>query len=287
MHKDFMALINANMKDFSKGQRAIAKYIMENYDKAAFMTASRLGKAVDVSESTVVRFASQLGFGGYPGMQKAIQEMIRNKLTSIQRIEVTNDQIGDQDILTSVLQSDVDKIRTTLENVDKAAFNEAVDTLMSARRIFIMGVRSSATLAGFMGFYFNYLFDDVHVVQNDAGGEFFEQLMKVSDQDVIVAFSFPRYSSDTVKAVEFCRRKNVKVIVITDSGSSPLATKGDVVLYASSNMVSFVDSLVAPMSVVNAIIVAVSRKKGADVAQTFSQLEKIWEEYKVYEINDD
>lgn len=286
MSKDFMILMNENIKSFSKGQRAIAKYIVENYDKAAFMTASRLGKVVDVSESTVVRFASQLGFDGYPGMQKAIQEMIRNKLTSIQRIEVSNDQIGNHDVLTSVLHSDIEKIRFTLENIDKASFENAVDTLMSAKRIFLMGVRSSATLAGFMGFYFNYLFDDVHVVQNDAGGEFFEQLMRVSADDVIVAFSFPRYSSDTVKAVEFCRRKNVHVIVITDSASSPLAAKGDIVLFASSNMLSFVDSLVAPMSVTNALIVAVSRRKGADVAFTFSQLEKIWEEYKVYEINE-
>lgn len=283
MSKDILAVIQSNMGAFSKGQKLIANFILNSYDKAAFMTASRLGKTVNVSESTVVRFAAELGYDGYPAMQKALQEMIRNKLTAVQRIEVSNDRIGNHDILSMVLQSDIEKIRMTLEEADREAFGHTVDTILDAKRIYILGVRSAAAIASFLGFYFNLIFENVTLVNTTSASEIFEQLLRVKRGDVVIGVSFPRYSKRTVKAMEFAHDRGASVVAITDSVTSPLAAIADHALLAKSDMASFVDSLVAPLSMVNALIVAVSRRKNSDLAQIFGELERIWDEYDVYE----
>ena len=283
MNRDILTVIQENMSTFSKGQKRIANYILESYDKAAFMTASRLGKTVSVSESTVVRFAAELGYDGYPSMQRSLQKMIRNRLTSVQRIEVSNDRIGDQDLLSSVLQSDIEKIRLTLEEVDRQSFDRAVDAIVSARKIYIMGVRSSASLATFLSFYFNLIFDNVISVAANTASEVFETMLRVGAEDVVIGVSFPRYSSRTVQAMNFARDRGATTIAITDSEASPLAPISNYTLKARSDMASFVDSLVAPLSLVNALLVAVSRKKNDDLAHTFQTLEDIWAEYGVYE----
>lgn len=283
MNRDILTVIQENMSTFSKGQKRIANYILESYDKAAFMTASKLGKTVNVSESTVVRFASELGYDGYPSMQKSLQKMIRNRLTSVQRIEVSYDRFGDQDVLTSVLQSDIDKIRMTLEEVDHQSFEHAVDAIVKARRIYIIGVRSSASIATFLHFYLNLIFDNVVLIGASTASEVYENLIKVGAEDVVLGISFPRYSSRTVHGMKFAKDQGAATIAITDSEASPLASTATYTLKARSDMASFVDSLVAPLSLVNALLVAVSRKKNEDLSNTFQKLEKIWEEYGVYE----
>ncbi len=283
MNHDILAIIQENMHTFSKGQKRIANFILDSYDKAAFMTASKLGKRVGVSESTVVRFAAELGYDGYPDMQRTLQKMIRNRLTSVQRIEVTNDRLGDQDLLSMVLQSDIEKIRLTLEELDRDSFDKAVEAIVSARRIYIIGVRSSASIATFLSFYFNLIFDNVVEVTANTASEVFERLLRVGEGDTVIGVSFPRYSSRTVQAMSFARDRGAVTVAITDSEASPLAPISTYTLKARSDMASFVDSLVAPLSLVNALLVAVSRKKGDDLANTFQTLEQIWDEYGVYE----
>lgn len=283
MPKDILSTIQAEMNTFSKGQKLIANFILESYDKAAFMTASKLGKTVKVSESTVVRFAAELGYDGYPAMQKALQEMIRSKLTSIQRIEVSNDRIGDHDILSMVMQSDIEKIRLTMEETDQAQFQRAVDAIVKARHIYILGVRSAAAIASFLGFYFTLIFNNVTIIHTTSSSEVFEQLLHIGPEDVILGISFPRYSRRTVKAMQFAHDRGAESIAITDSAVSPLAPYSTITLLAKSDMASFVDSLVAPLSLVNALIVAIGRKKNDDLSQTFESLERIWDEYEVYE----
>lgn len=286
MRNDVLSDLQAKMGSFSKGQRRIAQYILESYDKAAFMTASRLGKNVGVSESTVVRFAVELGYDGYPSMQKAMQEMVVNRLTSVQRIEVTNDRLGDQDVLSMVLQADTEKLRQTGETVDRAAFEAAVRAVLDAQRVYILGVRSAAPLANFLGYYLNYMFQNVHIVTASGASEMFEQIVGMNSRDAVIAFSFPRYSATTAKAAQYCRSTGATVIGITDSKLSPLGECSDYVLAAKSGMVSLVDSLVAPMSVVNALIVAIAAKKEQELSQTFRELEGLWEEYHIYEKQD-
>ena len=283
MNRDILTVIQDSMSSFSKGQKKIAGFILESYDKAAFMTASRLGQRVGVSESTVVRFAFELGYDGYPDMQRSLQKMIRNRLTTVQRIEVTNDRLGDQDLLSMVLQSDVEKIRQTLEELDRDSFYSAVDAIVAARKIYIIGVRSSAAIASFLHFYFNLIFDNVVLVSANTASETFESLLRVGEGDAVIGISFPRYSSRTVQALSFARDRGATAIAITDSETSPLAPISRYTLTARSDMASFVDSLVAPLSLVNALLVAVSQRKNEDLAHTFHTLEEIWEEYNVYE----
>ena len=283
MKDDILSILEERSPSFSKGQRRIAGYITEAYDKAAFMTASRLGKTVGVSESTVVRFAVELGFDGYPEMQKAMQEMVMNRLTSVQRMEIANDRIGKEDVLTKVLQADADKIRQTSETISRDHFNAAVEALVRARRIYVLGVRSSATLAQFAGYYMNYMFDNVHVITASGPGEMFERLVGVTAEDVVLAFSFPRYSSATIKAAQYCRNIGATVVGVTNSALSPLAQHCDHVLLAKSDMVSLVDSLVAPLSVVNALLVALASAREREMEKSFEILERVWEEYNVYE----
>lgn len=283
MKDDILAVLEDRIHTFSKGQRRIAAYITDAYDKAAFMTASSLGKAVGVSESTVVRFAVELGYDGYPSMQKAMQEMVVNRLTSVQRIEVANDRIGDQDIVSMVLQADIDKLRKTGETLDRNEFQAAVNAILKAKRVYIIGVRSAATLANFLGHYLNYMFRNVHTVTASGAGEMFEQIVGVGEEDAVIAFSFPRYSSTTAKGAKYCRSTGATVIGVTDSRLSPLGQNCDHILLTKSDMVSLVDSLVAPLSLVNALIVALAAKREKELGRTFNALEHIWEEYNVYE----
>ena len=283
MNNDFLSILQEKEPTFSKGQKRIARYITDSYDKAAFMTANRLGKTVGVSESTVVRFAVDLGFDGYPSMQKAMREMVLNRLTSVQRIEVANNRFGDQDVVSMVLHSDMEKLRQTSETVSRETFGACVDAILKAKRVYILGVRSVAPLANFLGHYLNYMFNNVHVISGFSAGEMFEKIVGVNEDDVIIAFSFPRYSASTTKGARYCRSAGATVIGITDSKDSPLGQCSDHVLVAKSDMVSLVDSLVAPLSLVNALIVAIAARREKELSQTFSNLERIWDEYDVYE----
>lgn len=287
MNGDILELLAEKAPTFSKGQRAIAKFITESYDKAAFLTASKLGKTVGVSESTVVRFAVELGYDGYPSMQKAMREMVLNRLTSVQRIEVANDRIGDQDVVSMVLQSDMDKLRQTGEILDRDAFRASVNALLGAKRIYIVGVRSAAPLANFLGYYLGYMFNNVHIVNASGSSEMFEKIVGITAEDAVIAFSFPRYSTATLRAAGYCRSVGATVVGVTDHHQSPLAQSSDHVLLAKSDMVSLVDTLVAPLSVCNALIVALASKREKELAKTFNTLERVWEEYHVYEKRED
>ena len=283
MPADILTHIQNGIHAFSKGQKKIASYILTNYDKAAFMTASRLGKTVGVSESTVVRFAVELGFEGYPEMQKTLQELVRNKLTSVQRIEVASDQFGNQDVVSSVLQRDANAIRMTGEALDRGQMTRAVDAILHARCIYIVGVRSSAALANYLNFYFRNIFDNVRLVSSTATSEMFEQLLRVGREDVVIGISLPRYSSRTVKLLQYAHDSGATVVTITDKPEAPAGKVADYVLCAKSNMVSFVDSLVAPMSVINALIVSVGLQQEDSVAKTYEDLERLWDEYDAFE----
>lgn len=280
---DLTSRINECYGSLSKGQKILATYITDNYDKAVFLTAAKMGQVVGVSESTVVRFATHLGYKGYPEFQKALEEMVRNKLNSIQRMEVTYGRISQSHILETVLQSDQEKIKDTLEHIDEHAFELAVDTIIKAKHIYIVGIRSCAPLAAFMAFYFNLMFENVTLLQTNNSSELFEQMMRISKDDVIIGISFPRYSMRTLKAMEFANNRNAKVITLTDSVHSPMNLYSSCNLIARSDMASIVDSLVAPLSVINALIVALCMKKQGEVAKTLETLEDIWNEYQVYE----
>ena len=283
MSRDLIHSITQQMSGFSKGQKRIAQYILSHYDKAAFMTAAKLGSTVGVSESTVVRFASELGFEGYPQLQRALQELIRNRLTSVQRMEVTSDQLGEGDVLHKVLNQDIEKIRRTLEKASVEVFEQAVDTIVSAKNIYILGVRSASALSGFMSFYFNQIFENVRLVNTTSTSEMFEQIMRIGEGDVFIGITFPRYSKRTVNAARFAKQNGAKVIAITDSNLSPIAEIADQLLLARSDMASFVDSLVAPLSVINALIVAIGIKKKDEISSTYERLEQIWDDYNVDE----
>lgn len=283
MKRDMLRTLEEQMPTFSKGQKQIARFIIDHYDKAAYMTASKMGAEVGISESTVVRFVMELGYEGYAEFQKSLQEIIRTKLTAFQRVEVTNSRMGDGDILKNVLMSDIDKIRRTLEYIDPVSFNNAVDRIVAARNIYIIGVRSSSSLAGFLNYNFRMMFDNVKFVQTTSGSEMFEQIMNIGKEDVMIAISFPRYSKRIIHAVEYARGTGADVISLTDSPESPIALHASYLLVAQSDMVSFVDSLVAPLSVINALIVAVSRKRQDEFAERLKKLEVIWDKYDVYD----
>jgi DNA-binding MurR/RpiR family transcriptional regulator len=279
--QDLMKLIQLKFPRLSKGQKLIAEYILKHYDKAAFMTAAKLGTTVNVSESTVVRFANELGFSGYPKLQKSLQEMIKTKLTSVQRIELSSDYISEENALKSVLKADMENIRATLEKINNKTFEEVVNAVFRAKRIYIVGFRSSQALADFLAFYLSLVLDNVK--QISAGvSDVFEQLLRVGEDDVVIGIGFPRYSSRTVEALNFAKSKNAEVVAITDSLLSPLAASADYTLIAQSNMASFVDSLVAPLSLINALIVAVGLREKDNISETFNNLENIWEEFNVY-----
>lgn len=274
--------IDAKMSTFSKGQKLIAKFIEQHYDRAAFLTASKLGELVGVSESTVVRFATELGYGGYPELQKAMQEMIKDKLTSVQRIDVTAAKIGEGSVLDTVLSQDILKIRRTLEETSREDFERAVESVINAENIYIFGVRSSSSLAGFLGYYFDLILGNVHIVTDSSRSGMYEALLRISEKDAIIGISFPRYSRTAAEAMTFAKSRGAATIAITDSLLSPLAQSAESVLLARSDMASVVDSLVAPLSLINALIVATVIKKKDDVKNTFAILENVWNEQGVY-----
>ncbi len=283
MKTNLLKLLESGYADFSKGQKRIASYLMEHYDKAAYMTAAKLGSMTDVSESTVVRFADELGFDGYAGLQAALRETVRTRLTAFERIELSDALIGDRDILEQVLLADTENLRKTLELIDKDAFNEAVDKIATARKIYILGVRSSAMLAGFMYYNLQMAFDNLVLVQTSLGSEMLEQIMHIGEGDVMIAISFPRYSRTVVKAVEFAAQQGANIVALTDSPQSPIAAQASQLLRASSDMASFADSLVAPLGIINAITVSVAKKRRSEVTERLQTLEKIWDEYDVYD----
>lgn len=287
MSEDILCVIESMAPTFSKGQRRIATYITESYDKAAFMTASKLGQTVGVSESTVVRFAMELGFDGYPTMQKVLQEMVMNRLTTVQRMGVTNDRIGDQDVVSSVLQSDMDKLRKTAESLNREDFQDCVDAFLKAKSIYVIGVRSASALASFAGYYLNYMFDNVHMITASGSSEMLEKLVNVKADDAVLAISFPRYSTATIKGVQHCIQAGATVVGLTNSSLSPLAQICDHTLIAKSDMVSLVDSLVAPLSVLNALLVALASGRKEVVQKNMDTLERLWDTYNVYEKRND
>jgi len=282
MAADICELIQEKMPTFSKGQRRIAHAILSDYDKTAFMTAAKLGQSVGVSESTVVRFATELGFAGYPEFQRAVQELIRGRLTPIQRIQITNARIGDGDLLAKVMGGDIDKIRRTLETIDRDAFDRTVNRILSAKRVFIIGVRSSYSLASFLHFNLSMILDNVHLIQPTSTSEVFEQILDISEGDALIALSFPRYSTKIIKAVRYAKANGAAIISLTDSQLSPIAENADCLLTAESDMVSFVDSLIAPFSIINAILAAITYRCPMEIQRRFERLEGIWDQYGVY-----
>lgn len=278
---DLMRMIQTKFSRLSKGQKLIAEYILKHYDKAAFMTAAKLGASVGVSESTVVRFANQLGYEGYPELQKALQELIKNKLTTAQRIELSNDFIIPNNALKGVLKSDIENIRATMEKINYEAFESTVNSILNSKKIYIVGLRSSAALADFLGFYLNLILDNVKIVSYGMS-DIFEQMLTLGEGDCVIGIGFPRYAMRTVETLNYAKSRGADVVAITDSVLSPLATKADYVLIAESNMASFVDSLVAPLSVINALIIAVGLKEKDKISKTFTELEQVWQEYQVY-----
>lgn len=283
MVEHLLTRIEMNIKNFSKGQKRIANYIEEHYDTAAFMTAAKLGKTVGVSESTVVRFANELGYSGYPKLQKAMQEMIRDKLTSVQRIDVTSTRIGNNHVLDAIMNQDIEKIRRTLEETSHEDFEKAVKSIVNAKRIYVFGVRSTASLAQFLGYYLSLIFDNVRVITDTSKTHTYEQLFRIGKDDVMIGISFPRYSTMAVEAMSLARQRGANSIAITDSMVSPLVSAADEVLLARSDMASVVDSLVAPLSLINALIVATVLEKKDEVTDTFKELELIWNHQGVYD----
>ncbi len=283
--KDLMKVIQMNFTRLSKGQKLIAEYITTNYDKAAFMTAAKLGEVVGVSESTVVRFALTLGFSGYPSLQRALQELIKNKLTTVQRLSMSDDYSNNEVGLKKVLRTDMENIKATIDEINSDTFEKVVDSILSAKRVYILGLRSSTALADYLGFYLGILVDDVKVVRRGIS-DIFEQILRVTKDDLVIGISYPRYSRRTLDALKYVKAQQCKIVGITDSLISPIASIADYTLIARSNMLSFVDSLVAPMSLLNALIIAIGMRQREDTEKYFNQLEDIWNEYNIYDNKD-
>ncbi|MHB1453675.1 MAG: MurR/RpiR family transcriptional regulator [Saccharofermentanales bacterium] len=280
---DIFSIIESSMPKMSKGQKSIARYIMSNYEKAAYLTAARIGIETNVSESTVVRFASELGFSGFPTFQSKLREDLKVKLTSVERLNTSAYSEYSGNPVKSVLNSDLEKLKYTIEHFDGAAFNNAADMIMKADRIFILGIRSASPLASFLGFYLNLMFDNVRLVQTSSVSEMFEQIMSAKAGDVVIGISFPRYSRRTIKAMQFSRDSGARVLAITDKPDSPIAVNADCALLAPSEMASFVDSLVAPLSLINALLVELGMRNRVHITETFEKLEQIWDDYGVYD----
>ncbi len=279
--KDLMKIIQTRFSRLSKGQKLIAEYILKHYDKAAFLTAAKLGTNVGVSESTVVRFANELGYSGYPALQKALQELIKNRLTTVQRIELSNGLINEGNALKDVIKSDIENLRATLEKIDYKVFEEVIENIFQAKTIYIIGLRSSTALAEFLGFYLNLILDNVKVVGYGMS-DIFEQMLNLSSEDLVIGIGFPRYANRTIEALAFAQDRKAKVVAITDGLLSPLANRADYTLIAQSNMASFVDSLVAPLSIINALIIAVGLREKEKISSIFTDLEGLWENYNIY-----
>ncbi|MBO4687712.1 MAG: MurR/RpiR family transcriptional regulator [Clostridiales bacterium] len=279
--------ITDSLESMSKGQKAIAHYILDNYETAAYMTAAKLGEATGVSESTVVRFSMELGYEGYPHFQKVLQEELKVKLTSVQRLNAASRYTDDASVLKSILQADMDSLKHTYENIDEVAFTKAVNMILQAKKIYIMGLRSSSPLSSFMHFYMTPLFDEVRHIHSNSANEVFEQILPIGPGDVMIGISFPRYSTRTIQSMQYARSRGASVIVITDKGDTPMTENADVALFARSDMASFVDSLTAPLSLINALLVALGMHRKSHIEESFEALEKLWKEYKVYDTGKD
>ena len=282
MAADISERIRAVYSTLSKGQKKIANAVLNDYDKVAYLTAARLADMVGVSESTVVRFADELGFEGYSQFQLAIQELVRIKLTPNQRIEITKQRIGHGDVIDNTMESDIAKIKYTLERLDRKSFSDAVDAILEAKTIYITGARSSEPIARHLAYNLSLIFDNVKFVVPTSSAEVFEQMYSICEQDVVIAFSFPRYSSKMINGIKFARQKNAKVVVFTDSEVSPIAEYANCLLIAQSDMASFMDSLVAPLSIINAIVIEITSRREREITERFDALEKLWDEYEVY-----
>ncbi len=280
--KDLIERIQSNFTRLSKGQKLIAQYILDNYDKAAFMTASKLSKAVGVSESTVVRFANALGFSGYPQLQRGLQDIIKVKLTTVQRVEMARDYTDEEEILKKMFKSDMENIRTTQENMDFKMFQTVVDKILLADKIYIIGLRSSTALAQYLGFYLNMILDNVKIVGYGIS-DIFEQMLRVSDKDLVIGICFPRYSNRTIEALKYAKEQNSTIVAITDCTMSPIHGISNYSLTAKNNMASFVDSLVAPLSLINALIIAVGMRQPEEITAYFKKLEGLWDKHNVYD----
>ncbi len=288
MSRSVLQTIREEMDTFSKGQKRVARFILDNYDRAAFMTAARLGETASVSESTVVRFAAQLGYEGYPEMQKALQELIRGRLTSIQRIQASRDQMAGPDIVGRVMQRDMNSIHNVIERLDRDEFDRVVNKLLTARHIYILGVRSSSFLAGYFNFYLHLIFENVTLVQSSAAGEIYEQLVHIGEGDVLVSISFPRYSKMAIHAVEFAKKRGAEVVAITDSPVSPMYRMASASLLVAGDMISFVDSMAAPLSLLNALILAIGQQRREELSATLADMEQVWSKYSIFgEENDE
>ena len=283
MKSTLISRIEESYTSMSKSHKVIADYILENYEIAAYLTAARLGEETGISVSTVVRFASTMGFEGYPEFQQALRETIKGKLTTPQRIEVSLSQISNDEIIDRVLTKDIDMIKDSLANISREDFKKATETINSAKKIYIIGVRSSASLASFMYFYFKMIFTNVRLISSNSESEMFEEIIKISPDDVCIALSFPRYSKQVYNVLSFARDKGAKIVAITDNENAPIASLADNVLIAKSEMTSFMDSLVAPLSIINALMLSVARQRSDKVKQAFVDLEKVWDQYEVYE----
>ncbi len=281
-YKDLISLIQGKFSKLSKGQKIIAQFILVNYDKAAFMTAAKLGETVGVSESTVVRFANALGFSGYPLLQKSLQELIKTKLTTVQRVEMSKEYSSDFAILKKVLKADIENIKGTFDEINPSSFESVINQLLSAKKIYIVGLRSSAAIGEYLSFYLNLILDNVILV-NYGISDVFEQILKVGQEDLVIGISFPRYSKRTFELLQYAKEQGAEIVSITDSHLSPIATLSKETLITRSNMASFVDSLVAPLSVANALIVAVGMRKKEEITRYFDKLEDIWKKYKIYD----
>lgn len=280
---DILTKLKDNLETFSKRQKLIATYILENYDKAAYMTAATLSETIGVSESTVVRFAAEIGFLGYPEMQKCLKQLTVTQSNSLKRMEIASRHLDDKNILSSVLKSDIRMIENTLEEIDKSQFDCAVNSILKAKNIYITGVRSASALASFTDFYLRLMFDNTKLIRSSDPADMLEQAMHITEDDVIIGMSFPRYSKNIIKVLEYAEKKGATIIGITDSPASPIARISSYALSAKTNMNSFVDSLVAPLSVINALIVALGMKQKEKISSTFESLENIWDEYEVYD----
>lgn len=283
---DLLILLDEKYDNFSKSHKLIANYIKRHFEKAAFLTAAKLGETVGVSEATVVRFAVQLGYNGYPKLQKVLRELIKSQLTAAQRLEISDSNLDKNDIIKSVILSDIDKLKTTLAEVDRSAFTTIVEEILKAKKVYILGVRSSAPLAAFLAFYLNLILDDVKLVHTNSFSEMFEQLINIKKGDIALSISFPRYSKRTIRATEFIKKQGAITVAMTDSIHSPLAKAADMHMLARSDMASFIDSLVAPLSLINALIVSIGKKRKSIVFDNLNKLEKIWDEYNVYQKSD-
>lgn len=280
---DIVKDISDKIPAMSKSHKLIAFYINEHADTAAYLTATRLGDTVGVSESTVVRFAIEMGYKGYPEMQKALKNHVAKNMNSLQRFNATDTMISGGDLVSKVMNFDIEKIKTTLDELDRENFEKAVSIIINAKKVYVIGTRSAAMLTGFFAYYLNIMLNNVVLLDKTTSSEMFERLMWISEGDAFVGISFPRYSTRTKNAMDFARKKGAKILAITDSETSPISALSDCALYAKSDMVSFVDSLVAPLSIINALIVAVSMNKKNELSEHLSELEEIWDKYDVYE----